>query len=546
MVYTVVSKNTTFGFTGSSPVRATNLSHLISMSRSQLIEKLITDSNYKILKNGDIHTCRDRSGVVSSPKKWRLCVNYKRNCPPSVHYYYNNLQVHRIIYWKFKGPISENNIIVHKDGNNNNNSISNLEKINKIKLMTNNHKNRDNYYKSVEKKRNLRIDRISKILEKEGYEWVNVSEYSGTTKSLCKVRCNNGHIFSIHNQSILRNVKCSVCFQNLFIGETICRVVLESLIGCSFNKTRSIPGLISPKTGRFLEIDGFNEGLNIGFEYQGGQHTNFHKFIHKKRKHFEYTQYKDEIKVNFFKDKGWPLIVVDQFKRYETKFVIQQIKSILEDKFKFIKILPVDEKQINESIKQEINNSYTKPIGSEKRVLINNPEYKKKVMKFFKKIGATLIEGLFNSKRSLLIVRTKQNKIVKISVSAIFNIIDNNIVDNSLTHENLKEEKKQRIIQRAKEFKYFTIFKKAHPECSAWIIRNHYTNQLRAVFGLAPSESKRTRKYTDEYLINEAKKFKTRGKMYHEGRNAYELILLRKLQTLAFAHMIKPSRKKSK
>jgi hypothetical protein len=49
-------------------------------------------------------------------------------------------------------------------------------------------------------------------------------------------------------------------------------------------------------TGFKLELDGYNEEVNIAFEYQGFQHSTRIKMWHKSEEKFDNQQYRDFIK----------------------------------------------------------------------------------------------------------------------------------------------------------------------------------------------------------------------------------------------------------
>lgn len=52
------------------------------------------------------------------------------------------------------------------------------------------------------------------------------------------------------------------------------------------------------ETGRNLELDGWCEELNLGFEYQGPQHESYNEFFHKNIEEFEKQQIRDKLKKN--------------------------------------------------------------------------------------------------------------------------------------------------------------------------------------------------------------------------------------------------------
>jgi hypothetical protein len=350
-------------------------------------------------------------------------------------------------------------------------------------------------------------------------------------------------VFTTHNTSIVRGYcYCPICSESYWFGETISRIVLEILLGFKFSKTKCIEGLEDPITGHNLEIDGFNLKNKIGFEYQGSQHYQFSSKFHKTKQDFKQLQNHDKIKKEFFLNKGWVLLEIKQFENIEIEKVITSIKENLQVNAPYLVYKKCDNEKIIEAIKVTL---FGKKSSKSFNELLSNFDYLNKGMDFLNKHGAKLLSGSFKSKESKIVIETKQGLIWRTTVESLLRSIECNAI-NIVNKYNLKEAKLQEILKQANKYTDLTTFKKKHHKLSEWVRRNHYTNELRAVFGLEPAKEKGIRQYTDEYLINEAKKFKTRGQMYHEGRNAYELILLRKLQPLAFAHMVTPSRKKKK
>lgn len=89
-----------------------------------------------------------------------------------------------------------------------------------------------------------------------------------------KIKCINGHIFYRNYKKIYQKKLCKKC--KFFKKENICRYILEKMLNCEFKKIRP-KWLKNPKTNRLLELDGYNENLKIGFEYDGEFHYSKNK-----------------------------------------------------------------------------------------------------------------------------------------------------------------------------------------------------------------------------------------------------------------------------
>lgn len=72
---------------------------------------------------------------------------------------------------------------------------------------------------------------------------------------------------------------CPMCSR--FKSERLAREIIEIITGVSFNKIR--PFWLKYENGKNLELDGYNEDLQIAFEYHGKQHyeeiPHFHRFV---------------------------------------------------------------------------------------------------------------------------------------------------------------------------------------------------------------------------------------------------------------------------
>ena len=113
-------------------------------------------------------------------------------------------------------------------------------------------------------------------------------------------------------------------------GEAECKRVLESIFQRPFNKIR--PYFLNNKVtgGDFnLEIDCYNEDLNLGVEYSGKMHYEYIPFFHKNYEAFLNQKYRDELKKRMCKDEGLILVEVPYTVKHENieSFLIKELKK---------------------------------------------------------------------------------------------------------------------------------------------------------------------------------------------------------------------------
>ena len=114
----------------------------------------------------------------------------------------------------------------------------------------------------------------------------------------------------IVNQSVNQTQNEFIYEDGASKGENECRKIMQELTGMKFHKVR-LDFMKNPVTGVFLELDCFNEVLQLAIEYNGAQHDKYNKFMHQgSMDKFRNQQYRDYIKKTLCKENGVYLIVV--------------------------------------------------------------------------------------------------------------------------------------------------------------------------------------------------------------------------------------------
>ena len=95
--------------------------------------------------------------------------------------------------------------------------------------------------------------------------------------------------------SIIKKIDHSPPPKKVYKYETRCREIFEDIFKTDFPKVR--PNfIVNDKTGKKLELDGYNDKLKLAFEYQGQQHYNFSPYFHKSQEDFANQVYRDKLK----------------------------------------------------------------------------------------------------------------------------------------------------------------------------------------------------------------------------------------------------------
>lgn len=110
-------------------------------------------------------------------------------------------------------------------------------------------------------------------------------------------------------------------------GEVLLFHILNHLLtGYEFVNHGYYSMLPSPK-GQPLQIDRYYPDLKLGFEYDGKQHDEYVKFIHKSKNNFEYQKLCDKLKDQYCAQKGINLIRISHRDKLTDQLIRDKIKE---------------------------------------------------------------------------------------------------------------------------------------------------------------------------------------------------------------------------
>lgn len=161
-------------------------------------------------------------------------------------------------------------------------------------------------------------DEVKEKLKLKGFELLSKTYKNNNTD--LEYKCSNGHVNTGKLRGILVNVGCPSCF---FKNEARCKEIMENYFGVNFIKTR-------PEWLDGLELDGYNEDLQIAFEYNGKQHYDHVEFFHKYLEDFENQKIRDRRKHKICGEKCIHLLAIPYTIDYENlePFIINHFESI--------------------------------------------------------------------------------------------------------------------------------------------------------------------------------------------------------------------------
>jgi hypothetical protein len=106
------------------------------------------------------------------------------------------------------------------------------------------------------------------------------------------------------------------------------RKLMENFFGVPFDKCR--PAFLKNEaTGRNLELDLYNQHLNIAFEIQGQQHISYLPHFHKSYADFENQKFRDHLKYKKCKEHNVKLVIIYYYEISEQLMDTELLQMIL-------------------------------------------------------------------------------------------------------------------------------------------------------------------------------------------------------------------------
>lgn len=116
-----------------------------------------------------------------------------------------------------------------------------------------------------------------------------------------KWECSNGHVFEAIPKHVINGHWCPNC--TLYLNEQRCRYILETLFDTKFMKDHNVLN--------GFELDGYNQDLQLAFEYHGKQHYEHIDFFYSRGDmNIEDRKERDRLKEELCKELGIDLLII--------------------------------------------------------------------------------------------------------------------------------------------------------------------------------------------------------------------------------------------
>jgi hypothetical protein len=134
-------------------------------------------------------------------------------------------------------------------------------------------------------------------------------------------KCKDGHEWEATFGNIRKGSWCPICSSGR--SEKLARDILEKISGGKFPKQR-------PRWLNGLELDGYNNDLQIGFEYQGIQHVEYIPHFHRTKDSFIMQIERDRLKMELCKNMNVNVIYIPHIYNFRNE---TKMKEFIELKY---------------------------------------------------------------------------------------------------------------------------------------------------------------------------------------------------------------------
>ena len=169
------------------------------------------------------------------------------------------------------------------------------------------------------------IEDMKRIAEERGGKCLSDLYVNAHTPLLWN--CAEGHEWRARPCHIIRGSWCPEC--KIWIGEKICREIFTKLFNTPFKKAHP-KWLKNPLTGRLMELDGYNQELNLAFEYNGLQHYILVEKSYFNKNTFKSQKERDKMKKDLCRRNGVNLVVIPYYIKHAEKldFILKECNKL--------------------------------------------------------------------------------------------------------------------------------------------------------------------------------------------------------------------------
>lgn len=272
----------------------------------------------------------------------------------------------------------------------------------------------------------LRIpfEALQKLADKRGGKCLtDEKDFINTCNTKFTWQCKEGHIWQALYHSIKKGSWCPQCQEN--ISERTCRRILEFIFKVPFRKFR-------PVWLNKMELDGYNEELQLAFEYNGAQHYETVPYWHKTEDAFLKQKERDRIKAEKCSEHGVYVIRIPYTVKYEDlyEYIFSWCPFVPKDTPETIDYAQLELSSLSRNSCQDINNYVKEKWGG--KMLTDNYVNNTTKMDFeccrghtFQQTWGSILAGIFCKKCTYQTKREKmQEKIEEFAKKHTLDVLD--------------------------------------------------------------------------------------------------------------------------